>query len=294
MDKAVQMNQHEKLAAELGLDVEVAKSMTVRDMRKMLRQNKRGNCQDSAQGGSQESRDLFSFNIDCKPKTTTQAKYLDSIKNNTLSIGIGSAGTGKTHIPTAYALECLRKRQVDRIICTRPNVQAGEDFGFLPGTLEEKYFPYMKPIIEIMSGFLPEKVIMTLIKEGRLVGMPVNFLRGNNFHNSFVLLDEGQNLTPKQAELILSRVGENSKVVINGDYYQCDIEADLVRDKQKPGLIDVLTMTSGMSSIGVTVFDEKDIVRSDFSKEIIMRYNDRARHTNSFVRMYDAVLKTYK
>ena len=287
------MNQHEKLAEELGLDVEVAKSMTVRDLRRMLRQRKRSSCHDSSSDGSQENRDLFSFNLDCKPKTASQSKYFESIKNNTLSIGIGSAGTGKTHIPTVYALECLRKRQVERIICTRPNVQAGDDFGFLPGTLEEKYYPFMKPILEIMSNFLPEKVIASLIKNGQLVGLPVNFLRGNNFHNSFILLDEGQNLTPKQSELILSRVGENSKVVINGDYYQCDIEDDLLKSGEKPGLIDVLTMTKGMKSISVTVFGEEDIVRSEFAKEIILRYNERARKENKFVKIYDKVLANY-
>lgn len=201
-------------------------------------------------------------------KTEAQRKYLAAIRNFTVTFGVGPAGTGKTYIAAAFAAQALEAGEIDKIIITRPAVEAGESMGFLPGELDEKYEPYLTPLREVFNERLGRSQTEYLIKTGRIEAVPLAFMRGRTFRDSFVLLDEAQNVTRQQMKLFLTRIGENCKVVVDGDVRQSDLKEGM------SGLEDALRRLKFIPSIKVVTFTRDDIVRSGLVQEIVQSYEE--------------------
>ncbi len=202
-----------------------------------------------------------------EPKNFAQGMYLESIRNNQITFGTGSAGTGKTFIAASYAAEQLFYKNVNKIILTRPAVTAEEDLGFLPGDLSEKYEPYLLPFKEIFERTLGKSMYECCLKDGVIEPAPIGYLRGRTFDNAIILIDEAQNVTCGQMKLILSRIGENCKIIISGDTGQKDIDGP-------SGLSDAIKRLSKVPGVEVVQFLPEDIVRSKLCKQIIMAYED--------------------
>jgi phosphate starvation-inducible PhoH-like protein len=200
-------------------------------------------------------------------KNYIQGVYLDSIRRNQITFAVGPAGTGKSYIATAYAAEQLYYKKIDKLIITRPAVEAEETLGFLPGELDEKYAPYLTPVRDILDKLLGKSFVDYCLKVGYIEPAPIAFMRGRTFENSIVLLDEAQNCTPNQMKLILSRVGENCKFIIDGDISQKDIKGD-------SGLEDAIKKLQGIPSVEVVRFMNNDIVRSGLCRKIIQAYSE--------------------
>ena len=200
-------------------------------------------------------------------KNYAQGQYLEAIRNNQITFATGPAGTGKSYIATAYAAEQLYYKKIDKLIITRPAVEAEESLGFLPGELDEKYAPYLAPIRDILERLLGKSFVEYCLKVGYIEPVPIAFMRGRTFENAIVLLDEAQNCTPNQMKLILSRIGENCKYIIDGDVTQKDIDGD-------SGLEDSIYKLQGISGIEVVRFLTHDIVRSSLCKKIIQAYSE--------------------
>lgn len=198
-------------------------------------------------------------------KTEAQGHYIISIEANQLTFGIGPAGTGKTYVCTRYAADMLQRGEVEKIIVTRPAIEAGEGLGFLPGTIHEKFAPYFAPFRAVLDEVFGASHVDNMIKLGKIDIQPLEYIRGLTFNNAIVILDEAQNTTPTQMKLFLSRIGEYSKVIVNGDITQKDIPGD-------SGLIDAIDRLEGLRGVEIVEFDEDDIVRSGLVKEIIKRY----------------------
>lgn len=201
-----------------------------------------------------------------EPLNFIQNEYLEAIRSNDIIFGIGSAGTGKTYIAASYAASELFHRRVSRIILTRPNVETGRGLGFLPGTLEEKYAPYLLPFDAIFTKALGKGFYEYALKSKDIEPTPLGFLRGTTFEDCIVLLDEAQNCTKEEMKMLLSRIGRNCKMIISGDTEQSDIDYS--------GLEDAVERLSGIPGIEVVEFLDEDIVRSKMCKQIIMAYRD--------------------
>jgi phosphate starvation-inducible PhoH-like protein len=197
--------------------------------------------------------------------TDNQSLYLNSIKSNTVTFGTGAAGTGKSYVALMYAAQQLKNRKVNKVIITRPAVECGEKFGFLPGELEDKYDEYLTPMKSILYKALGHSHTELLFKNKIIEARPLAFMRGSTFEDSIVILDEAQNVTPQQMKMFLTRIGENSKVIINGDVAQSDIRGD-------SGLNDAVKRLRAVRSIGVVEFTIEDIVRSGIVKDILIAY----------------------
>lgn len=202
-----------------------------------------------------------------EPKTEVQAHYLMSIETKQLTFGVGPAGTGKTYVCTKFACQQFELGNVEKIIVTRPAVEAGGGLGFLPGNIHEKFAPYFAPFRAVLDEHFGAAYVDNLIKLGKIEIQPLEYIRGLTFENAFVILDEAQNTTPMQMKLFLSRIGEYSTVVVNGDITQKDIEG-------QSGLQDAIDRLTGLDAVNVVEFDEDDIVRSGLVKEIIKRYRN--------------------
>lgn len=201
-----------------------------------------------------------------RARTEAQQRYIDAIKNHSLTFGIGPAGTGKSYCAGALAAEALESGRIERIILTRPAVEAGEQLGFLPGELEEKYAVYIEAFRDILNERLGRGVVDYCLRHGRIVGAPLAYMRGKTFTaNTFVILDEAQNTTPAQMKMFLTRIGEEAKVVINGDIRQSDIRGP-------NGLADAIDKVRGLPGVHVHSFERGDIVRSGLVKDILDRY----------------------
>lgn len=199
--------------------------------------------------------------------TKTQHLYINSIKTNTVTFGIGPAGTGKTYIAASLAADMLIAGDIDKIIVTRPGVEAGESFGFLPGLLEEKYAPYIEPVVDVFNERLGKSHTEYLLKHGRISAKPLAFMRGCSFRDSLCILDEAQNTTPEQMKLFLTRIGRDCKVIIDGDTSQRDIRGG-------SGLQDAVDRLSGVPSIGVVTFSMDECVRPGICLDILRAYQD--------------------
>ena len=197
--------------------------------------------------------------------TDSQTDYYNSIKQNIITFGYGCAGTGKSFIPIAYAAEQLVKKKVNKIVFTRPAVECGESFGFLPGELDEKTEPYYTPIKDLLYKIIGKGHTDYYIKRGIIEFRPLAFMRGSTFDDSIVILDESENTTPGQMKMFLTRIGENCKVIINGDIAQSDL-------KGNSGLSDALYRLKNVKKVGLVQFGIDDIVRSGICKEIIKAY----------------------
>jgi phosphate starvation-inducible PhoH-like protein len=199
-----------------------------------------------------------------QPLNFIQQEYLYAIETNSIVFGIGSAGTGKTFIAANYAARELFYRRVDRVILTRPNVETGRGLGFLPGTLEEKYAPYLMPFDNIFTHALGKGFYEYCLKTKTIDPQPLGFLRGATFDDSIVLVDEAQNCTREEMKMLLSRIGRNCKMIFSGDTEQADIP--------NSGLEDAVDRLEGIEGIEIVDFLDEDIVRSKMCKEIIMAY----------------------
>jgi phosphate starvation-inducible PhoH-like protein len=201
------------------------------------------------------------------PKTVNQRRYLEAIERNDLVFGIGPAGTGKTYLAVAMGVSALMNKQVARIILTRPAVEAGERLGFLPGTLQEKVDPYLRPLYDALYDMLDSERVEKLLERNVIEIAPIAFMRGRTLNDSFIILDEAQNSTAEQMKMVITRQGFNSKMVVNGDITQIDLPAG-----RRSGLIDATEVLKGVEGISFVQFDEKDVVRHTLVQRIVKAY----------------------
>jgi phosphate starvation-inducible PhoH-like protein len=205
------------------------------------------------------------------PKTVNQKRYVDSIRENTITFGIGPAGTGKTFLAVALAAAALSRREVNRIILTRPAVEAGERLGFLPGDLMAKVDPYLRPLFDALHDMLEPDRVSQHLERGVIEVAPLAFMRGRSLNDSFIILDEAQNTSPEQMKMFLTRLGFNSKMVVTGDVTQIDLPRE-----QDSGLVVVADILKDVEGIDFVRFGEEDVVRHKLVRRIVEAY---AEHT---------------
>jgi len=203
------------------------------------------------------------------PKNASQRRYMEEIEKHDMMFGIGPGGTGKTYIAVAMAVSALLTKQVNRIILARPAVEAGERLGFLPGTLQQKIDPYMRPLYDALYEMIDVEKLNSFIEKNIIEVAPLAFMRGRTLNDSFVILDEAQNTTSEQMKMFLTRLGFNSKAVITGDVTQIDLPPG-----KKSGLVEALEVCGKIDGIGVIQFGEKDVVRHNLVQQIIRAYED--------------------
>ena len=203
-----------------------------------------------------------------KPKTKNQHALVKSVRKNDLTFAIGPAGTGKTYISVAMAVQALKNKEVKKIIITRPAVEAGENLGFLPGDLKEKIDPYLRPIYDALDDMIPAEKLRYYQENRTIEIAPLAYMRGRTLNNAFILLDEAQNTTPMQMKMFLTRMGPHSKVIVTGDHSQIDLPK-----KQHSGLIESIKILKGIDGIGMVELDGKDVIRHQLVKKIIGAYD---------------------
>lgn len=224
-----------------------------------------------------EEQELETITRDCicvsytgkpiKPKTLGQKKYVDSIKDNTVVFGVGPAGTGKTYLAVALAVRAFKAHEVQRIILTRPAVEAGEKLGFLPGDLQNKVDPYLRPLYDALFDMMGSEAFQRNLERGNIEVAPLAYMRGRTLDDSFIILDEAQNTTPEQMKMFLTRLGFNSKMVITGDITQIDLP-----DAKRSGLIEATRILKNIEGIALNRFTEKDVVRHKLVQDIVKAY----------------------
>ena len=210
-----------------------------------------------------------------RPKTLGQKQYVEAIFKNAVTFGVGPAGTGKTYLAVAMAVKAFKARQVSRIILTRPAVEAGEKLGFLPGDLQNKVDPYLRPLYDALFDMLGAETYQKLLEKQLIEVAPLAYMRGRTLDDAFIILDEAQNTSPEQMKMFLTRMGTGSKVVVTGDVTQIDLP-----DKARSGLVDALQVLKNVQGIAMMFFSEKDVVRHRLVQEIIRAYEKAhaARH----------------
>ena len=202
-----------------------------------------------------------------KPKTLGQKKYVDLIKNNTIVFGIGPAGTGKTYLAMAMAITAFKNNEVNRIILTRPAIEAGEKLGFLPGDLQTKVDPYLRPLYDALQEMLGMEMYAKLMEKGVIEVAPLAYMRGRTLSNAFIILDEAQNTTKEQMKMFLTRMGEGSKTVVTGDVTQVDLP-----EGKTSGLVHAVKILKNIEGIGICRLTDKDVVRHPMVMRIIRAY----------------------
>ncbi len=202
-----------------------------------------------------------------KPKTLGQKKYIQALNQNTITLGIGPAGTGKTYLAVAMAVKAFRENNVNRIILTRPAVEAGEKLGFLPGDLQNKVDPYLRPLYDALFDMLGSENYQKYLERGNIEVAPLAYMRGRTLDDSFIILDEAQNTTPEQMKMFLTRLGINSKAIITGDITQIDLPSS-----QRSGLVEAMRVLKNIDDIAIVEFNEKDVVRHHLVQKIIKAY----------------------
>ncbi len=225
--------------------------------------------------GSEESLEKLSDDCICitskgkpiRPKTIGQKKYCKAIAENVITFGVGPAGTGKTYLAVAMAVTAFRSKQVNRIILTRPAVEAGEKLGFLPGDLQSKVDPYLRPLYDALFDMLGAETYQKYVERGNIEVAPLAYMRGRTLDDSFIILDEAQNTTKEQMKMFLTRLGFNSRMVVTGDITQIDLP-----NGAKSGLKDCLKILKNIDSIAQCRFNEKDVVRHRLVQDIIKAY----------------------
>ena len=219
----------------------------------------------------QISRDVVCITAKGKPikaKTVGQQKYLKAIMKNTITIGVGPAGTGKTYLAVAAAVSAFRNREVDRIILTRPAVEAGERLGFLPGDLQDKVDPYLRPLYDALFDMLGPETYQKYIERGSIEVAPLAYMRGRTLDNSYIILDEAQNTTREQMKMFLTRLGFGSRIVITGDVTQIDLPSD-----KTSGLKDAIRVLDGVQDIAICRLTAADVVRHELVQRIVAAYD---------------------
>ncbi len=210
------------------------------------------------------------------PRTPNQKKYIEAIRKHELVFGIGPAGTGKTYLAVACAAEALMNGEVDRIILSRPAVEAGERLGFLPGDMKEKVDPYLRPLYDALYDMMPQALVQKGLAENQIEIAPLAFMRGRTLSHAFVILDEAQNTTPQQMKMFLTRLGEGSRMVVTGDPTQVDLPNNMTS-----GLADALGILKGVKGIGQIHFEAEDIVRHQLVGRIVTAYEKQAAKARS-------------
>ncbi len=205
------------------------------------------------------------------PKTVNQKRYVDSIRRNTITFGIGPAGTGKTFLAVALAAAALSRREVNRIILTRPAVEAGERLGFLPGDLMAKVDPYLRPLFDALHDMLEPDRVSQHLERGAIEVAPLAYMRGRSLNDSFIILDEAQNTSPEQMKMFLTRLGFNSKMVVTGDITQIDLPRE-----QESGLVVVADILKDVEGIDFVRFGDEDVVRHKLVRRIVEAYADHS------------------
>ena len=222
---------------------------------------------DSMNGNGDEPVVLYTHKGSVLARTGGQKKYLDAVNCSDIVFAIGPAGTGKTYQAVAMAVAALKSKAVDRIIITRPAVEAGERLGFLPGDLKEKVDPYLTPLYDALNDMIPKDKLKMYLEQRTIEIAPLAYMRGRTLHNSFIILDEAQNATPMQMKMFLTRLGVTSQAIITGDITQIDLPAH-----DKSGLIDATNILKKVDGISFVYFDETDVVRHKLIKNIIKAY----------------------
>lgn len=205
------------------------------------------------------------------PKTLGQKEYLAAIRSNAITFGVGPAGTGKTYLAVAMAVKAFKAKEISRIILTRPAVEAGEKLGFLPGDLQNKVDPYLRPLYDGLFDLLGAETFQRLVEKQAIEVAPLAYMRGRTLDDAFIILDEAQNTTPEQMKMFLTRMGTNSKVVVTGDITQIDLP-----DKAKSGLVDALKVLKGIQGIAQVQLTDKDVVRHRLVQQIVKAYEKAA------------------
>ena len=204
------------------------------------------------------------------PRTSGQSAYFKLLQNNEVVFGLGPAGTGKTYMAVAWAVDCLKKRQVDRIVLSRPAVEAGERLGFLPGDMKEKVDPYLRPLYDALYDMMPAEKVDRMLASGEIEIAPLAFMRGRTLSNAFVIIDEAQNTTPVQMKMVLTRLGEDSRMIITGDLSQIDLPSG-----QLSGLSDAVNRLDHIKGIGIIRLSGDDVVRHPVVARILKAYETR-------------------
>ena len=204
-----------------------------------------------------------------RPKTVGQKKYVDAIRKNTIVLGVGPAGTGKTYLAVAMAVKAFKAHEVQKIILTRPAVEAGEKLGFLPGDLQNKVDPYLRPLYDALFDMFGAETFSKFMEKNIIEVAPLAYMRGRTLDDAFIILDEAQNTTSEQIKMFLTRLGTNSKMVITGDITQIDLP-----EKRKSGLIEAMKILKNIEDIAIMRFTEKDVVRHKLVQDIIRAYED--------------------
>ncbi|MGB0570241.1 MAG: PhoH family protein [Paracoccaceae bacterium] len=247
--------------------LENGKSVEFADIDRALRMNPENDNQ--LEMFSKSSVEIKTRKKPVEPRTDAQKGYVQSLMENELAFGIGPAGTGKTYLAVAVAVSKFISGDVDRIILSRPAVEAGEKLGYLPGDMKDKVDPYMQPLYDALNDFLPGKQLAKLIEEKRIEIAPLAFMRGRTLANAFVVLDEAQNATSMQMKMFLTRLGEGSRMVITGDRSQVDLPRGVVS-----GLSDAERLLKGIKGVGFNYFTSKDVVRHPLVAAIIEAYDE--------------------
>ena len=201
------------------------------------------------------------------PKTVNQRRYVDAIEHHDLTFGIGPAGTGKTYLAVAMAVSAFLNKRVSRIVLTRPAVEAGERLGFLPGTLQEKVDPYLRPLYDALFDMMDSEKVEKLIERNTIEIAPLAFMRGRTLNDCFIILDEAQNTTAEQMKMVLTRQGFNSKMVVTGDQTQIDLPTG-----KRSGLFEAVDVLRGVEGIAFVSFDDRDVVRHTLVQRIVKAY----------------------
>ncbi len=207
-----------------------------------------------------------------KAKTVGQKKYVEAIEKNTITLGVGPAGTGKTFLAVAMAVKALREKRISRILLTRPAIEAGEKLGFLPGDLQSKIDPYLRPLYDALYEMIGTEAYARFVEKGTIEIAPLAYMRGRTLDDSFIILDEAQNATPEQMKMFLTRLGFNSKMVVTGDLTQTDLPSG-----QKSGLAAAVKILADIDDIAIHRFSDRDVVRHKLVQKIILAYEKHER-----------------
>lgn len=206
------------------------------------------------------------------PRTVRQAELIHTLENYEMTFAVGPAGTGKTFIAVTHAMQTLAEKAVRKIVLTRPVVEAGENLGFLPGDLQQKINPYLRPIYDVLERFLPQETVKLYEEKKIIEVIPLAYMRGRSLDNAYIILDEAQNATVEQMKMFLTRIGENSKTVVTGDDTQIDLDK-----RRQSGLVDALTTLSGIDDIAFIRFRREDVIRNRLVKKIVEAYEKNGR-----------------